>query len=75
VIGLGSVIFSQVSALRTASQEQTFERQLDRIQGYINWDQRVLRHPIDEVLRDMLLKDLKRLEMEKRSLTTKIRDV
>jgi hypothetical protein len=68
------VIFSQFSALKTTSQEQTLERQLDQIQGYINWNQRVLKLSIDEVLRNMLLKDLKRLEMEKHSLTTKIRD-
>jgi hypothetical protein len=67
-------MFSQFSAVKKTSQEQSLERQLGQIQGYINWNQRVLRLSIDEVLRNMLLKDLKRLEMEKRSLTTKIRD-
>jgi hypothetical protein len=75
VIGLGSLIFSRTVALKTASREQTSERKLDRIQGYINWDKRVLSHSIDDVLRDMLLKDLKHLEMEKRWLITKMRDV
>ena len=57
------------------TDKEILERQLARVHGYMDWDQRALKSSTDEVLNDFLLKHVHQLKTEERSLVMKIRDM
>lgn len=75
VIGLGLLVYSLFGTVKTMTEKKALERQLGRMQDNINTAHMRLRHATSEVLRNWLLEDMTRLEIQKRSLQMRIRDI
>lgn len=75
VIGLGLLVSSLFGAAKTMPKRKALERQVERIQDSLNRDHMRLRHATSEVMCKLLFEDITRLEIQKRSLQIRIRDM